>query len=235
MLGELTALLSYLDNQNADKVNYLKAIIEDNCLNKRTQSSRQLTYRDLVKLYALEPTAAVFRVFLFFWQRDQQGRPLLALLCGYCRDALLRLSAPFILNFSEGAVVDRVILEEYIEHHHPGRFSPATLKSTAQNINSSWTQTGHLQGRSRKMRTYAIATPGSVSYALLLGYLTGVRGESLFQTEFTKLLDCSFEQAATLAEDASRRGWIVFKRIGKTIEVLFPNLLTSQEMEWLRE
>lgn len=235
MLGELEAILSYLNNLNAGKADYLKAIINDNGLNKRTQTNRKLTYRDLVKLYTLEPSVTIFRALLYFWQRDQQGHPLLALLCGYCRDSLIRLTTPFIMKFSEGDVVGREMLEQFIEHQQPNRFSPATLKSTAQNINSSWTQTGHLTGRTRKIRTQAKATPGSVSYALLLGYLTGFRGESLFQTEFAKLLDCPIDQAIELAEEASRRGWIVFKRVGKTIEVLFPNLLTQQEMEWLRE
>jgi hypothetical protein len=73
-----------------------------------------------------------------------------------------------------------------------------------------------------------------VSYALFLGYLNGVRGEALFHTEYAKLLDCSMERAIELAEDASRQGWIVFKRVGTVIEVLFPNLLTEEEMEWIR-
>ena len=63
------------------------------------------------------------------------------------------------------------------------------------------------------MRSRAMATPGSVSYALFLGYLIGVRGEALFRTEyFAHLLDCSLDQAIELAEEASRRGWIVFKQ-----------------------
>jgi hypothetical protein len=235
MIDELEVLLSYLDTTNAHKTDYLNAIDNENCLSKRTQTNRKLTYRDLVKLYTLESSFVVFRALLYFWLRDQQAHPLLAILCGYCRDSLLRLTSSFILSFSEGAVVNRKMLEEFIEHLQPGRFSPATLKSTTQNINSSWTQSGHLKGHSQKSRTYANATPGSVAYALFLGYLTGVRGESLFQTEFTKLLDCSIEHAIGLAEEASRRGWIVFKRIGKTIEVLFPSLLTQQEMEWIRE
>ncbi|MBU4326272.1 MAG: hypothetical protein KKB91_00810, partial [Proteobacteria bacterium] len=81
----------------------------------------------------------------------------------------------------------------------------------------------------------ALPTAGSVSYALLLGYLTGVRGESLFKTDYAKLLDCSFEKAIELTAEASRKGWIVFKRVGDVIEVLFPNLINEQEMEWLRE
>jgi hypothetical protein len=230
MLDELSILLSYLDNANVDKADYLTAIIDDNCLNKRTLTNRKLTYRDLVTLYSLDESLAIFRALRFFWLRDQQAHPLLALL-----DALLRLTAPFIIKFSEGVVVHRIMMEEFIEQQQPERFSPATLKSTAQNINASWTQTGHLNGRTPKLRSQAKATPGCVAYTLFLGYLMGVRGESLFQTEFAKLLDCTIDQAIDLAEEASRRGWIVFKRVGRTIEVLFPLLLTQQEMEWLRE
>jgi hypothetical protein len=235
MLGELESLLSYLDNPNAERVDYFKAIHEENCLGKRTQSNRKITYRDMAKLYTLDPAVTIFRDLLYFWQRDQRGRPLLALLCVYCRDELLRSTAAFILNSPLESIIDREVLMELIENQQPGRFSSATLKSVAQNINSSWTQTGHLTGRLKKRRSRAQATPGSVGYALFLGYLTGVRGEALFQTEFAKLLDCSIDQAIELAEEASRRGWIVFKRVSKTIEVLFPNLLTQQEMEWLRE
>lgn len=126
-------------------------------------------------------------------------------------------------------------LEEFIDEMEPGRFSPATLKSTAQNINSTWTQSGHLTGRVKKVRAQASATPGSVAYALLLGYLTGARGQALFKTEYARLLDCSFDRLVELAEQASRKGWIVFKRVGDVIEVLFPSLINAQEMESLRE
>ena len=85
------------------------------------------------------------------------------------------------------------------------------------------------------MRSRATPTAGSVSYTLFLGYLTGSRGQALFQTEYTKLLDCTFDKAIELAEAASRKGWIVFKRVGDVIEILFPNLIDQEEMEWLRE
>ena len=94
---------------------------------------------------------------------------------------------------------------------------------------------GHLSGRARKIRERSSATPGSVSLALLMGYLSGLRGESLFNSEYTRLLDCSFDKTIELAEDASRRGWVSLKRVGQVVEVLFPNLITAQEMEWLRE
>lgn len=235
MLAELHALLSYVEATDATKAEYLEAIQSANCLGKRSGKTRTLTSRHLVDLYALDPNVLVFRVLRFFWQRDAIGQPLLAMLCAYARDPILRITAPFVLSFQEGATITRDAIEELIEAQEPGRFSKATLKSTAQNINSSWTKSGHLTGRARKFRSHAVATPGTVSFALLLGYVSGLRGESLFRSEFTKLLDSSFEKTIELAEDASRRGWISLKRVGQVVEVLFPNLITAQEMEWLRE
>lgn len=235
MLAELGTLLSCVDTTDAAKVDYLEAIQTANCLSKRSGKTRTLTFRHLADLYALNPDLLVFRTLRFFWQRDVDGQPLLAMLCAYSRDPILRATAPFVLGFQEGATVTREAMEAFIDAQEPGRFSKATLQSTAQNINSSWTQAGHLAGRVRKVRSTAVATPGSVSFALLLGYVNGLRGESLFENEFTRLLDGSSGKIIELAEEASRRGWISFKRIGQVVEVLFPNLITAQEMEWLRE
>ena len=235
MLDELREVISYLDNPDASKADYFQAIDDENCLGKRSGKTRTLTYRHLVELYSLNPATTLYRALLFFWQRDPDGQPLLALLCTYARDSVFRSTAPFILNFTEGSIVSRQALEEFIDSKEADRFSKGTLKSTAQNINSTWTKSGHLTGKAKKIRTRAIPTAGSVSYALLLGYLAGVRGHALFSTEYTKLLDCSFERTIELAEEASRKGWIVFKRAGDIIEVLFPKLITEQETEWLRE
>lgn len=235
MLVELGALLSYVDNPDSPKAEYLDAIQVTNCLGKRSGKTRVLTYRHLVDLYALDPNFVLFRALRFFWKRDVTGQPLLAALCAYARDPIFRATAPFVLEFQKGAIVAREALEEFIDNQEPDRFSPATLKSTAQNINSSWTKSGHLTGRARKVRAHALATPGAVAFALLLGYLTGQRGENLFNNEYMRLLDCSFNRAIELAEDASRRGWITLKRVGQVIEVVFPSLISAQEMEWLRE
>lgn len=235
MLEELGMLLAYIGDANADKAAYFSAIEEANCLGKRSGKTRNLTYRHLVDLYALDPSFLLFRALVYFWQRDPGGQPLLALLCAYTRDAILRSTAPFLLAFPEGTSVTREEVEAFIENQYPDRFSKATLKSTAQNIRSTLTQSGHFVGHIHKVRAQATPTAGNVAYALLLGYLTGVRGENLLRTAYIQLLDCSFERAIELAEVASRRGWLVFKRVGAVIEVLFPNLVNAQEMEWLRE
>lgn len=235
MLDELRTLLSFVDAPDATRADYLEAIQTANCLGKRSGKTRVLTFRHLAELYALDPALLVFRALRFFWQRDVDGQPLLAALCAHSRDPIFRATAPFVLGFQEGATVTREAMEEFLDAQEPGRFSKATLKSTAQNINSSWTQSGHLTGRVRKVRARAVATPGAASFALLLGYVSGLRGELLFKSEYTRMLDCSFETAIESAEAASRRGWISLKRVGQVIEVLFPNLITAQEMEWLRE
>jgi len=235
MLDELETLFSFVDRPDAGKAEFLQAINESNCLGKRSGKTRLLTYRHLVDLYALDPGVTIYRAMRFFWQRDPASRPMIALLCAYARDSILRQAAALILKTSEGSVVTRESVEELIDGVELGRFSKATLKSTAQNINSSFTKSGHLHGKVKKVRTKAVPTAASVAFALFLAYLNGERGVSLFHSEYAGLLDCSYEKALELAEEASRKGWIVFKRLGNVIEALFPGLLNNQEMEWLRE
>jgi len=235
MLDELTNLFEYVNQANASKAVYLKAIVEDNCLAKRSVKTRALTFRHLVDLYALDSQVVLFRTMSFFWQRDPEGRPLCALLTAYARDSVLRSAATFILDTPAGATITRKSVENIIDDCESGRFSEATLKSTAQNINSSFTKSGHLVGKAKKLRSRASATAGSTAYALFLGYLCGSRGQELFETEFAGLLDCSFDRMLELTEEASRKGWIVCKRIGTVIEVLFPNLITKEELERLHE
>lgn len=235
MLDELSSLFEYVNQADARKKDYQRAIVEDNCLAKRSGKTRTLTFRHLVDLYGLDSQIVLFRAMRFFWQRDTESRALLALLSAYARDSVLRTASKFIIDTPEGAMITRESLEKIIDDCESGRFSEATLKSTAQNINSSFTKSGHLIGKAKKIRSRAGATAGSVAYALFLGYLCGSRGRELFETEFSKLLDCSFDRMLELTEEASRKGWIICKRIGTVIEVLFPALITKEELERLHE
>ncbi|MCL5289721.1 MAG: hypothetical protein M1489_01580 [Firmicutes bacterium] len=234
MLEDLTNLLVAVPEAKKQS-DYLNAIIEDNCLGKKSLNTRKISAGQLVQLYTIDPEITIFRNLLYFWQRDEKGRPLLALLCAVTRDPVLRQTAQLIMDTSEGSVFTSESVEEYIGSLFLGRYSKVTLASMARNIRSTWTQTGHLSGRSIKKRVKPEATPGTVAYALLLSYLTGRRGTELFETEYVKILDCNREKAIEMAEQASVRGWIVFKRIGDVMEASFPNLLTEQEVLWLRE
>ena len=234
MFEDLELLLYTVPNAKSIE-EYKSAIIDANCLGKRTQKTRKCSLEHLIELYTLNPGIALYRTLLYFWERDTESRSSLSLLCSVSRDSLLRRSFKIILNTPESAVLQREVMEEFIEALEPGRFSKATLKSIAQNINSSWTKSGHLKGRTKKIRTNANPTPASVAYALYLGYLYGIRGPELFETDFIKMMDCNREKAIELAEIASQRGWIVFKHIGNVMELLFPNLITKEEAELLRE
>jgi hypothetical protein len=97
MLEDLKLLLSCVSSQDTSKNDYLKAIKEDNCLGKRSGKTRKLTSEHLIELYSLDPSITIFRALRYFWERDPDGQPLLALICAYSRDALLRMSAPFII------------------------------------------------------------------------------------------------------------------------------------------
>jgi hypothetical protein len=235
MLKDLTLLLEVVGHPNATLEDYQQAILDQNCLGKRSLRTRQLTLGHLKDLYLLDSRVAIFRALKFFWQRDPEARGLLALLVAYSRDAILRSSAPFVLQLELGETVMRPNFEEILDQQEEGRFSKATLMSTAQNLGTTWAHAGYFKGSARKIRSEAITSPGSVALALFLSYLSGARGQMLFETEYMRLLDCSTDRAIELAESASRRGWIVFKRVGNVIEVQFPALLTKQEQEWVHE
>jgi hypothetical protein len=109
------------------------------------------------------------------------------------------------------------------------------IQSAARNLASTWTQSGHLHGKVKKVRHHIDAQPGAVVFAALLSYLSGCRGMLTFESEYIKLLDCSPATAIEHAKSAARRGWIHVKHIGSVVEVAFPRILTSEELEQIRE
>jgi hypothetical protein len=235
MLQELQVLLKHVNNTDVERADYVRAIEQENCLGKRSGVTRKLSARHLIELYSLDPSLTVFRTLLFFWNRDPEAQPLLALLCVYTRDQLLRISSSYIAALPEGGAFQRDDLHELFEDRFPGRFSESTLNTVVRNLSSTWTKSGHLSGRVRKLRTRVRATVGALSYGLLLGYLSGLRGESLFDSEYVRLLDCSADRSLDLATQASERGWLVFKRISKVVDVTFPWVLSADEVNWTHE
>ena len=166
----------------------------------------------------------------------RRGRPLLALLCAYARDAILRSSAPFVLAIDQGDQLEKDLFEQYIDSLEPGRYSETTLDAVASRLMSTWTQSGHLQGRQQKVRVSPTVTPGAVAYALFLGYLRGLRGTALFESECARLLDCTVERVVgPLQKNRLAAVGLLSTALGNVVEVLFPRLLTEQEMEWLHE
>lgn len=230
MSAELTTLLAVSPSE-ATKNDYFRAIIEDNLLGKTTLTTRKLTAERLAELYGLDGNICLFRVMRHFWIKEDPGRPVLALLCALARDTLLRTSIECILQINYGEQLTCADMVTFLETLSPGRFSRATITSTAQNINSTWTQAGYLAGRVKKKRTQPYITPATVAYALFLAYLEGARAQRLFDSFWVRALDISKDKAHELAVVSSQQGWLDYRRAGDVIDVRFPDLLTAHEQE----
>ena len=233
MLGDLALLFERLP-ADAGRAVPAREIVGSNVLGKPTRKARELALRHLAALYGLDPSLPLFRALRRLWAVDDAARPLLALFVALASDPLLRGTRDFILAKRPGEAVSRDELERLLSARHPGRFSPASLKSFAQNINGTWTQAGFLDGRVRKTRSLPAVAAANVAFALWLGYLEGRSGQRLFTSSWTELLGCPADELEALAGSASQRGMLVLLNAGGVKDVRFPGYLTPQE-ERLRQ
>jgi len=232
MLGELQLLFAATSASTTLK-EYQTVIITHNCLNKSTEKTRTLTFRHLKDLYSLDTQYALFRAFRLYWDLEPAAQGVLALQLAYARDPLFRMSGDTILAHKPGEQITREEIETLLKQDDAERFSPASLKSFAQNINSSWTQAGYLKGKGKKIRHVPVITPINVSFALFQGYLCGLSGERLFNSVWIKLLQKPLETLQILASAASYRGLIDYKESGGVVEVRFNDLLEPDEKKLL--
>ncbi|MFP4106354.1 MAG: hypothetical protein ACLFVU_09720 [Phycisphaerae bacterium] len=228
MLDELRAVLAHCDRK-ATRDEYLAAIEEDNCLGKRTAATRRLSAQRLSELYALDPEVPLFRVMRRCWYAEPDGHAVLALLLALARDPLLRVTAPVVLRMRPGEELARQQMTDALGRVVGGRLSEATLDKVVRNASSSWTQSGHLKGRGRKVRQQVQATPGATAYALLLGHLAGVRGAASFESLWARALDAPAAELQAIAMDARRLGYLDMTVAGGVVTVAFSRLLAPDE------
>lgn len=227
MLAELRLLLHCCPS-NTDRQGYRKAVLEDNALLKNTESTRKKSLRYLSELYSLDRGILLFRALHDLWDHQEAAQPLLAMLCALARDPSLRATASVVQTTPIGSVVSSQMLTKAVAEHYRDRVNSATLAKIGRNAASSWTQSGHLSGRTNKVRVRAISHPTSVTYALFLGYLCGVRGEALFHTPWAQLLDTPFHLLHEQAFRASQRGWLEYRHSGAITSVTFSYLLRGE-------
>lgn len=228
MLDELRAALDYC-SENATRQEYLEAIQEDNCLGKRTVATRKLSGQRLSELYTLDPDVPLFLVLRKCWYADRDGRPLLALLLSLARDPLLRASAPPVLGMRAGEELARQQLTDNVGRIVGARLSESTVDKVVRNVASSWTQSGHLKGRGRKIRQTVVPTAVVAAYALFVGHAAGYRGAQLFESLWARALDVDAGELIRLAVDARRLGLLDMSQAGGVTELTFSRLLSPVE------
>jgi len=218
MLSELTELLEAVP-ADADRQAYAVAIVEDNVLGKHTIATRRLTNQRLGELYGLNPRLPIFRVLRYLWTIDLAGRPLLAMLCALARDPLLRSTAQPVLELPLGAELVRAHLLHAIRGAVGDRLNEAVLDKVARNAASSWSQSGHLVGRVRKIRQRVTPTPGSLAMALWMGTLEGLAGQALLDSRWTRVLDRTGRELLPIALKAKQLGLIHARVGGGVVEI----------------
>lgn len=218
MLDELTAVFTAVPEKGKPD-DYLAAIVDENCLGKQTVSTRRLTFQRLRELYALDPAAPIFRILRRLWDLDEQSRPLLALLASLARDPLLLATAEVILSLPEGAEFQRTAMREALTKAVEDRLNESTLNKVVRNAASSWSQSGHLEGRTFKFRRLVRATPAAVAFALYLAHAAGLAVEESLSSGWIKVLDCSASAALDLATAAKRQGLLDLRMAGDVIDL----------------
>ena len=226
MLQEMTYLLA-ATGVWATRDDYVRAVMEDNCLGKRTTASRRLSLQRLTELYGLDRRLLLFWALRGLWERHESSRPLLALLLALARDPLLRETATAVLRTPYGHEFARQPMTEAVSQVAGDRLNEAILDKVVRNASSSWTQSGHLRGRSRKTRQRVRATPAATAYALLLGFGCGSRGRFLFETPWCSILDATAGELLDLAAEAKALGLLDLKQSGSIIEVSFTAMLAG--------
>lgn len=228
MLKEFSTLLS-ASSLDAARADYAEAVVEENVLSKKSDSTRKRSLRYLRELYVLDSTAVLFRGLRDLWSADPESLPLLALVCALARDPLLRATGPPLFEAPFGAPVDASMLAEAVIARFPQSYSEAVAAKIGRNTASSWTQSGHLKGRVNKTRVRAQSTPAAVTYAFMVGHLANARGQGLLRTVWGQSLDSSDHEMYQQAIAASKRGWMEFRRAGDVVEVGFRWLLRPSE------
>jgi hypothetical protein len=194
-------------------------VLESNVLGKPTASARRIALARLRGLHGVGSTLPISRALTALWRLNPAGRHLLALLSALARDPLLRHSSGVVLPATLGASVRWPVIAAHFSVSFPGRFSPNMLKSLSQNCASTWTQSGHLAGRSSKVRAQVRATPATAAYAALLASLAGFGGPTLLASPWLRAVDCCRDELLVLLRQAATLGLARVRVAGDVVEI----------------
>lgn len=221
MLAELEVVLAAVP-QGSPASEYRDAILLRNILGKTTDSTRQKTLRHLRELYVLDEEVPLFRLLRTLHALDPASLPLLAMQVAWSRDHLLRSTTPAVLEAAEGDRVETKALAQAALDVFADQYSELNINKIGRNTASSWTQSGHLAGRAKKIRSRIKPTVVAVTLALFLGNAAGYHGAAVFSNPWCRLLDLNPDRAKSMAFEAHRAGLLNLRAVGEVVELSFP-------------
>ena len=115
--------------------------------------------------------------------------------------------------------------EEIVEKYHPNQYAANTLRSTAQNLASSWKQAGFIEGKVKNIRIQPEITYRIACFAFLLAYLNGDRGDFIWNNIGVNALCLHESKLRTLAIECAKNDLMQYQYAGSVTAINFTNLL----------
>lgn len=221
MLTELDAVLAAVP-LGSGATDYREAILQRNVLGKTTDSTREKSLRHLRELYALDEATPIFGLLRKLHVIDTASLPVLAVQVAWARDPLFRATTNPVIDTPEGERVEAVSLAQALEAAFPNQYSELNRNKIARNAASSWTQSGHLAGRAKKIRQRIKPAVVAVTMALFLGDIAGYHGAAVFSNPWCRLLDLNCDRAKAMGFEAHRAGLLNLRAVGEVVELSFP-------------
>lgn len=201
---------------------YRDAVVRENALGRPTQAGRERSFRHLRELYLLDPARREFAALRLLWDVNPEAQPLIAGVLAFARDGILRASFAAVQQTPPGGIVTSDDLTRAVTAVYGADLSESTLGKTGRNTGACWTQTGHLAGRTMKVRQSIEAFPPAVAYAAYLGHLAGKRGPGVLDTPWAALLDLPVGAGLDALRRAHTQGLIDLLVAGNVVDVSFP-------------
>ena len=223
MFSELEKVMSF----SMESGQYLDAMA-DNVFGKKSSDGVKQTKGFLKRLYGFDSQYPPFAAFMYFWKMSEPNeKPLIAFLYAVNQDNLLAESVQVLQNVKLGTKVAVEHFEEIVEKYHPNQYAANTLRSTAQNLASSWKQAGFIEGKVKNIRIQPEITYRTACFAFLLAYLNGDRGDFIWNNIGVNALCLHESKLRALAIECAKNDLMQYQYAGSVTAINFTNLLNK--------